>query len=114
MTQQLKVYQCHNCEFRAIIPSGYCSCCRRKNSYYPIEVEGKGKIFSYTTVYVSEERLQSETPYLLAIIECKGGLRLLGRLDKSNKDSIKIGTDVELIGWSDEAPIFKKINEQIT
>jgi uncharacterized OB-fold protein len=109
LAQQIKVYQCHHCEFQTMIPSGYCSCCRRKNSFDEIEVEGKGKIFSYTTVYVSEERLQSEVPYLLAIIECKGGLRLLGRLDQSNMDSIQIGTDVELIGWRDEAPIFHKI-----
>jgi uncharacterized OB-fold protein len=111
LAQQVKVYQCHDCEFQALIPPGYCSCCRGKNSYYPIEVEGKGKIFSYTTVYVSEERLQSETPYLLATIECTGGLRLLGRLDKTNMDSIQIGTVVEFIGWRDKAPIFKKINE---
>jgi uncharacterized protein len=111
LAQQLKVYQCQSCEYRTMIPPGYCSCCRRKNSYDPIEVEGKGKIFSYTTVYVGEERLQSEIPYVLAIIECSGGLRILGRIDKSDMDAIQIGTVVELIGWKDQAPIFRKINE---
>jgi uncharacterized OB-fold protein len=105
MSLHLTVYHCHQCGLRSIIAPAYCSLCRGKESYIPVEVLGKGRIISYTTVHICEERLQKEAPYRLAIIESEGGLRLMGRLEKSETD-VKIGSTVELIDWRDGAPIF--------
>lgn len=91
-----------------MVPQGYCICCRSNNAFYRVDVEGKGVIFSYTIVHVAEERLQSEAPYTVAVIEFESGLRLLGRLTKEENDKVcNIGARVELVDWRENVPIFQ-------
>ncbi|WP_027415900.1 Zn-ribbon domain-containing OB-fold protein [Aneurinibacillus terranovensis] len=109
MAKKLKAYQCRECGRQALISPGYCPNCRSNNSYTSVDVEGKGKIFSYTTVHICEERLQSEVPYLLAVIESENGLRLIGRLSKPWRKPVIIGNQVELIDVKDGTNIFMQI-----
>lgn len=107
MENQLNVYQCHECGRRSLIAQGYCFTCRSKDSFNQLKVEGKGTIFSFTRIYVAEERLQGVTPYVVAVIECEGGLRLMARIRREDSDQVSIGSSVELVEWEEEVPIFK-------
>jgi len=103
----LHVYECLECKRQSLIAQGYCFTCRKKDSYRPVDVEGKGTIFSFTRIYVAEERLQEETPYVVAVIECEGGLRLMARIKHQDSDLVSIGSTVDLVEWKENVPIFK-------
>ena len=46
-----------------------------------VEVEGKGKIKTFTTVFVAAEGRESEVPYILVMVELDGGPWLMGNLE---------------------------------
>lgn len=105
MSRQLKAFECSECGRQALLMQGFCSNCRSINSCQAIEVNGKGTVFSYTRIHVAEERFKGETPYLIAVIECDEGLRLLARIKESEK--IAIGSRVVLDEWNEDIPIFR-------
>lgn len=106
MSHPFTVYQCHSCGLRSITAPGYCSRCRSKQSYALIGAEGRGTVLSYTTVYVCEQKWQAEAPYQLAVIECEGGLRVLGRIADSGANPVKIGASVAVTEIRDGVPFF--------
>ncbi|SFJ66773.1 Zn-ribbon domain-containing OB-fold protein [Thermoflavimicrobium dichotomicum] len=109
MALRMTVYQCDECGLRQLIPQGYCSKCRSANSYRPIDLEITGTVFSFTRVHVCEERFNSEAPYLLAIIECEDGLRLMGRVQQP-VEHLSIGSCVKLAEFREGTPIFRAMS----
>ena len=107
MAQSIKGYQCQECGHRSPLASAYCRNCSSQGSYSPVEVIGKGKIFSYTIVHVSEEKFSAEVPYPLILVELDKDMRVLGRLQKESMDRLKIGSAVELTEYRDGVPVFK-------
>lgn len=107
MEKQLYAYQCKSCGTRTFIHHGYCINCRDRDSFQTFKVNGKGSIFSYTRIFVAEERFQAETPYVIAVIESVEGLKLIARINREDSGKVSIGALVELEGWSGEVPIFK-------
>ena len=56
------------------------------------ELSGKGKLVTCTTGF------ENDTPYILALAEFAGGVRVFGRLDKQiAENEIKVGMDVKLV-----------------
>lgn len=106
MALRMTVYQCGKCGHKQSIPQGYCSRCRSANSCKPVIQEIAGTVFSYTKVHVCEERFKSEAPYLLAVIECGDGLRVMGRVRQTD-GQLGIGSRAELAGFQGETPLFK-------
>ncbi|GAX90714.1 hypothetical protein EFBL_2355 [Effusibacillus lacus] len=102
----MTVYQCDECGRRQLIPQGYCSQCRSSKSFSPITLEIAGTVISFTRVHVCEERFKSVAPYLLAIIECEDGLRLMGRVQQP-VEQLGIGSCVELAEFQGDTPIFR-------
>jgi uncharacterized OB-fold protein len=66
----------------------------------------EGTVFSYTIIYVSDEKFQADVPYVLAIIECPGGLRVLGRLYQPHNRPVAIGQRVKLHTVENGVAIF--------
>jgi uncharacterized OB-fold protein len=107
LEKQLIAFQCKSCGTRSLIAHGYCTICREKDSFQGIKISGKGTIFSFTRIFVAEERFQAEAPYIIAVIESEEGLRLIGRIKQEDSERLSIGRMVELEGWKEEVPIFK-------
>lgn len=110
MSLKIKVHHCATCEKNYLLASAYCPQCRSVNSFIPLEVEGKGKIFSYTVVYVSEKKWEADTPYSLVVIDLDGGVRVLGRMNGDNLHPLQIGMKVELTEYKDQVPVFKRVD----
>ena len=55
------------------------------------ELEGSGKLLSYTVIHVAPEQFQSMVPYIVGIIEFDDGLRLPGIIRDVSSETIKIG-----------------------
>jgi uncharacterized OB-fold protein len=59
------------------------------------ELNARGRLYSYTRVWVSGGQFADEIPYYLCLIDLTDGIRIAGRL-KAGDDQPTIGSDVEL------------------
>ncbi|MFO7872110.1 MAG: Zn-ribbon domain-containing OB-fold protein [Candidatus Undinarchaeales archaeon] len=62
-----------------------------------------GKIVTYTVIRVAPEGFEKEVPYIIAIIEMKGGSRLTAQVVDADPEDIEIGKKVEAV--------FRRISE---
>ncbi|MFB6468749.1 Zn-ribbon domain-containing OB-fold protein [Cytobacillus sp. Hz8] len=107
MGKLLHGFQCKICGANSLIAYEYCANCREKESFQEVKFNGRGTIFSFTKIFVAEERFQSEIPYVVAVIHSDDGLRLLGRIEKEDMEKVTIGAMVELKEWKEDVAIFK-------
>lgn len=61
-----------------------------------IELEGAGKLLSYTVIYIAPEQFQSITPYSVGIVELQNGLRLPGMIRDVDAEEIRVGMDLKI------------------
>lgn len=94
---------CEECGHKAIPPKYGCPKC---NSNHLVETEqtGTGIICSYTTIRVTSGKYESQLPYIVALVELDGGLKVTARLE-GNQASIgqrvKLNRVEESIYWFD-------------
>lgn len=87
--------KCGNCD-EVFFPSRYvCPTCRRIGKIEPYQLNGRGKIVSYSTVHIPPEGFEDEVPYVIAIIELEEGPRITGQITNCSSDKIEIGDEVE-------------------
>lgn len=86
---------CKSCDSIFFPPRSICPECRRIGKLKTYELEGKGKIISYTTIRTPQEDFQGEKPYTLAIIELEEGPRIVGQITDSKPEEVEIGKEVE-------------------
>ncbi len=60
------------------------------------QLSGKGKIASFTTLFVAAEGRDKELPYAMALVALEEGPYLIGRIDTSCPDKL----DMSIIGKS--------------
>ncbi len=56
----------------------------------PKEMPHEGKIISYTEVFAGPAGFENQTPYYLAIVELKNGVRIITQIVDSEKEKIKM------------------------
>ena len=97
--------QCGACDRIYFPPRESCPYCRRKSidNMKNLKLSGKGKILTYTIIYVAPENFEGQAPYGIAIIQLDEGPRLTAQLVDCDIDKIKIGMRVQ--------PTFRKIQE---
>ena len=72
---ELKLQQCGKCSQFIYYPRERCPNCFSDNLAWQ-KVSGRGKLYSYTTVYRASTRSFADAPYVLAIVELAEGPRL--------------------------------------
>ena len=93
--KQLMAAKCNECGTVLLPPKPMCTNCLSTNLKW-IELEGDGKLLSYTIIHVAPEQFQSMVPYSVGIVEFKKGLRLPGMIRNVNPEEIKIGMDLKI------------------
>jgi uncharacterized OB-fold protein len=89
--------KCGNCN-KALFPPRYlCPNCRRIGKLEPYKLSGKGKIVTFTVIYVAPNGFEDQAPYALAIIELDEGPRLTAQVTDCDPNQIKIGDRVEMV-----------------
>ncbi|MCK5024851.1 MAG: Zn-ribbon domain-containing OB-fold protein [Thermoplasmata archaeon] len=83
-----------------------CPKCRRESmgKMEKIQLTGKGKVISYSTVHDGLPAFQMQVPYTIAIIELEEGARITGQIVDCKPDSIDLGSKVE--------SVFRKLGEE--
>lgn len=93
--RRLMAAKCSECGTVLLPPKPMCTKCFSTNLKW-IELEGAGKLLSYTVIHVAPEQFQSMTPYTVGIVEFKNGLRLPGMIRDVNPEEVKIGMDLKI------------------
>jgi uncharacterized OB-fold protein len=106
----VKVLKCSSCGKFYVPPAYFCRSCGSEK-LEGVEMPGKGKIYTYSTVYIPLATLEIEAPYTVAIIEINNGCKITGRVitssEKSSQDNLCIGASVEVADAKDGAYIFE-------
>ena len=93
--KRLMAAKCNECGTVLLPPKPMCTKCLSTNLQW-IELEGAGKLLSYTIIHVAPEQFQSITPYTVGIVEFKNGLRLPGMIRDVKLEEIKIGMNLKI------------------
>ncbi len=93
--KQLMASKCGECGTVLLPPKPMCTKCLSTNLKW-IELDGAGKLLSYTIIHVAPEQFQSMAPYTVGIVELKKGLRLPGMIRNVNPEEIKIGMNLKI------------------
>jgi len=89
--------KCLNCNQEFFPKRIVCPNCRRKGKLVDKEMPRKGKIYSFTKVFVAPEGYEDQTPYYIAIIELENKVKLLAQLADAKDEEVKIGAKVEKV-----------------
>ena len=85
--------KCRTCGVIIVPPKMVCRACN-SNDLEVIELQGKGKIRTYTTVNVAAEGREEEVPYVIVMVELVEGPWIMGNLDGIDP----AGITMEIIG----------------
>ncbi|UCD72725.1 MAG: Zn-ribbon domain-containing OB-fold protein [Candidatus Bathyarchaeota archaeon] len=97
----MKCDTCGNIRF----PLGnVCPNCRRAGKIKPIQLSGKGKVYSYTVIRSAPEGFEVFTPYVIAVVELEEGVRITSQVVDCKPEDVQIGMPVEVC--------FRKIREE--
>lgn len=93
--KQLMAAKCNECGTVLLPPKPMCTKCLSTDLKW-IELEGAGKLLSYTVIYIAPEQFQSITPYTVGIVELQNGLRLPGMIRDVDAEEIRVGMDLKI------------------
>lgn len=93
--RRLMAAKCNECGTVLLPPKPMCTKCLSTSLKW-IEVEGAGKLLSYTIIHVAPEQFQSIAPYSVGIVEFKKGLHLPGMIRDVNPEEIKVGMELKI------------------
>ncbi len=71
--------KCHECSAVTVPPKMVCRTCTSQNIDI-VELGGKGKIATFTTVNVASEGRENELPYIIVMVELDEGPWIMGNL----------------------------------
>jgi len=89
--------KCGVCNKVFFPPREACPKCRRKSmgNMNTIQLEGKGKVITYTIIHVAPEAFEEQVPYPIAIIELEEGPRITAQIVDCNPEDVHIGMKVK-------------------
>lgn len=100
---RLQGTQCQNCAELSFPPALICPSCRGRE-LKPYTFSGKGKVYSYSTVYNPLSQFTEFVPYIVALIDLEEGIRITAQLTDVRPSEVEIDMPVEMV--------IRKISEQ--
>jgi uncharacterized protein len=88
--QKLMATKCQKCGKIHLPPRPLCdNCLTDKLEWLP--VSGKGKLATYTVIYVAPTQFQAMAPYAVGIVELENGLKIPGIIQGLTQEQLEIG-----------------------
>nr|WP_263327751.1 OB-fold domain-containing protein [Neobacillus sp. Marseille-Q6967] len=100
----VNVYECAQCQKKFIQRKWVCPDCQH-TEFDQKEINGEGKVFSFTRIHISSSEFAHLTPYTVALIDLEDGVRVTARL----KEEVGINDRVKCISNQENAYVFSKI-----
>ncbi len=87
-------------------PREVCPTCHRESygKMEDVELSGRGKVYSYTTVYQNVLGYELQKPYIMAIVEMEEGPRVTGQIVDCRPEDVEIGMPVRAV--------FRRLGEE--
>ncbi|MCW4033798.1 MAG: Zn-ribbon domain-containing OB-fold protein [Candidatus Bathyarchaeota archaeon] len=92
--KRLMAAKCSKCGTIVLPPKPMCTKCFCTDIEW-IELNGTGKLLSYTVIHVAPEQFQSMVPYCVGIVEFNDGLRLPGIIKDIQPEQLKVGMELK-------------------
>ena len=108
--KRLMAANCSECGTEILPPKPMCTSCLSTNFNW-VELEGNGKLLSYTVIHVVPEQFKSMAPYSVGIVEFKKGLRLPGIIKDVATEDLKAGMGLKICfetSSSDQWPAWSR------
>ncbi len=87
---------CHHCGSKVFPPRDVCPECA-KPAYDPLQLSGRGEVYSFTTVYEPPADFRDQAPYSIALIKLEDGPMLTAQLTDVEPEEVRIGMPVEMV-----------------
>ena len=92
---KLMAGKCVKCGKIHLPPRPLCDNCYSKLFEW-MQVNGKGKLVTYTVINVAPAQFQALTPYAVGIVEFENGLRIPGMIQGVTQQELRIGMELTL------------------
>lgn len=99
---RLEAKRCTKCGKVHIPPRLICDGCKDRN-FEDVTLPKEGKVLTWTVIHVPPPSFDLEAPYVIAIVELAGGVRLTCQVVDCDPDELSIDAPVELV--------FRRIQE---
>jgi uncharacterized OB-fold protein len=93
---RLTVQRCAACGALSVPPKLVCPSCEG-NAFSRATLGGDGEVASFTVIRVPPSRLAAEAPYVVTVVRMDEGVSLLGRLDGTPVDAVRVGMPVRFV-----------------
>lgn len=90
---KLMAAKCNKCGMLLLPPRPMCTTCLSKDFEW-VELKRKGKLLTYTVIYVAPPQFESMTPYAVGIVKLEDGPNLPGMIRDIDPEKIKVGMDM--------------------
>jgi uncharacterized OB-fold protein len=89
--------ECEACKRRYFPTRLICPHCHRRSigKMKNIKLSNEGEIYSFTIVHDPHPDYKMQTPYVLALVELKDGVKVLGQVVDCEPDEVDIGKRVK-------------------
>ena len=87
---KLMAAKCSKCGALHLPPRPACTNCFSKDLAW-VPVSNKGKLLTYTVIHVAPKQFETLTPYPIGIVKLDDGPQLLGMIQHTTPDKLKIG-----------------------
>ena len=103
---QLLTQKCNDCGEYQFYRRAFCSHCW-SYSIEDVVSSGKGTVWTYTVTYQNRAPgYRDEVPYVVALVELEGGIKMFTNIVECNPEDVRIGMPVEVV--------FQKATDDIT
>lgn len=93
---RLQGLKCSDCGTLSFPPRLVCRNCKSRNSS-AYEFKGRGKLYSYTTIFQAPDRFEQIVPYLVGLIDLEEGVRITAQLTDVQPKDVHIGMSLEMV-----------------
>jgi len=91
--RKLMAAKCKKCGSLHAPPRPVCTKCYGKELEW-VELGNRGKLLTYTVIYVSPKQFETLTPYAVGIVKLEEGPQLPGMIRGVDLDKIRVGMDL--------------------
>ncbi|MBI5210121.1 MAG: Zn-ribbon domain-containing OB-fold protein [Elusimicrobia bacterium] len=99
---RLEAGKCRKCGKVFMPPRLICDACRC-TEFDMVRLSDKGKVHTYTVIRIAPSGFGEQVPFVLALVDLEGGVRLTMQVADCGPEDVKIGSPVKVE--------FRKINE---
>jgi len=92
---KLMAGKCLKCGKIHLPPRPLCDNCFSQEFEW-MEVSGKGRLLTYTVIYIAPPQFQAMAPYAVGIVQLENGLKIPGMIQGVAHEQLKIGMELTI------------------